>query len=117
MMTINTSIIKCDRLLLSVHCLHNTHLPSLSLSYCIACGSSEHGKQSIKHLQIKLLLSKDRKMKGAVMIAFIVHLQQTKSIDKEKCHGGLFINYKKYDMHTISAQLVLTMKLDVLFIK
>ena len=42
-------------------------------------------------------------MKGAVMIAFIIHLQQTKSIDKEKCHGGVFINYKKYDMHTISA--------------
>ena len=37
------------------------------------------------------------------MIAFIIHLQQTKSIDKEKCHGGVFINYKKYDMHTISA--------------
>ena len=53
-MTINTSIIKCDRLLLSVHCLHYTLLPSLSLSYWIACGSSEHGKQSIKHLQIKL---------------------------------------------------------------
>ena len=43
-------------------------------------------------------------MKGAVIIAFIVHLQQTKSFDKEKCHGGVFINYKKYDMHTISAQ-------------
>ena len=56
-------------------------------------------------------------MKGAVMISFIVNLQQTKSIDTEKCHGGVFINYKKYDMHTISAQLVLTMKLNVIFIK
>ena len=61
--------------------------------------------------------SKYRKMKGAVMIAHIVNLQQTKSFDKEKCHGGVFINYKKYDMHTISAQLVLTMKLNVIFIK